>query len=106
MSATVSGAHMVWDLEAQDPASFGEQNEFQVDYAVVSRLMFSVDYAWISHTFAATFLAICYVRGAIDGEDQRCVSLTKQRICGSLPLLKLKLFRLVPPVHFRCCLAS
>ena len=68
MSVTDRGSHLVWDLESQDPSSFGQIDRLAVDPAVISRLVFSVDYVWISHTFAATFLVICYLRGAIDGE--------------------------------------
>jgi hypothetical protein len=34
----------------------------------ISRFRFAVDSAWITHTFAAVFLVLCYTRGAIDDE--------------------------------------
>jgi len=48
MSVTEQGSQVVWDLESQDPVTFGQTDRLVVDQAVISRLVFSVDYVWIS----------------------------------------------------------
>ncbi|OJJ46430.1 hypothetical protein ASPZODRAFT_1961849 [Penicilliopsis zonata CBS 506.65] len=68
VSLSTDGAH-VWRLASQDPASF-PSHAFQVDRAAVQQLCYAVDSTWISHTFAVTFLVLCYTRGVIDDNLQ------------------------------------
>jgi hypothetical protein len=90
MSVTEQGSQVVWDLESQDPATFGQTDRLVVDQAVISRLVFSVDYVWISHTFAATFLVICYLRGAIDGKRRDpCLDPFRLTIPDNLQIIAL-----------------
>ncbi|KAH8698691.1 hypothetical protein BGW36DRAFT_149806 [Talaromyces proteolyticus] len=65
ISLSIDGAESVWRIESQNRATFPE-GPFQVDRAAVGRLHYAVDSAWISHTFAVTFLVLCYIRGAVD----------------------------------------
>ncbi|TVY89300.1 hypothetical protein LAWI1_G001076, partial [Lachnellula willkommii] len=39
---------------------------FTLDETALGRFRFSVDSSWITHSFAAVFLVLCYARGAID----------------------------------------
>lgn len=57
----------VWNLESQNTTSFPE-GPFSVDVAALNRLSYAVDSTWISHTFAVTFLVLCYIRGTVDGQ--------------------------------------
>ncbi|PWY84780.1 hypothetical protein BO70DRAFT_312962, partial [Aspergillus heteromorphus CBS 117.55] len=61
LSLSDSGAHSVWRLDSQDRLSFPE-DAFHVDAEAVQRLQYAVDSTWISHTFAVTFLVLCYTR--------------------------------------------
>ena len=67
ISLCSDGETYVWGLESQNIQSFPHR-PFQVDIAAVRRLYYAVDPTWISYTFAVTFLALCYIRGVIDGE--------------------------------------
>lgn len=44
---------------------------FTVDMVALGKFRFSVDSSWITHSFAAVFLVLCYTRGAIDGKTFR-----------------------------------
>jgi hypothetical protein len=67
LSLSANGSKYVWILDSQNRASF-PNGAFQVDIDAVRRLHYAVDSTWISHTFAVTFLVLCYIRGAIDGK--------------------------------------
>ncbi|RDW62413.1 hypothetical protein BP6252_11846 [Coleophoma cylindrospora] len=71
LSLSSHGAKYVWQLESQDTSSFPE-GRFSVDAAALKRLKYAVDSTWISHTFAVTFLVLCYVRGTIDDNLRIC----------------------------------
>jgi hypothetical protein len=43
---------------------------FTIDEVAIGRFRFAVDSAWITHSFAAVFLVLCYTRGAIDDDLQ------------------------------------
>lgn len=60
-------ADLVFSLDSQNPSTFPE-GAYHADRGSVSRLYYAVDSTWISHTFAITFLSLCYIRGIIDGE--------------------------------------
>lgn len=62
------GEEYVWSLDSQNAASF-PTGDFSADASAVKRLCYAVDSTWISLTFAATFLVLCYVRATIDGEE-------------------------------------
>lgn len=66
ISLCSDGETYVWSLESQNLSSFPNR-PFHVDIAAVRRLYYAVDPTWISYTFAVTFLALCYIRGVIDG---------------------------------------
>lgn len=54
-------------IDLQDPATVPEGG-FQMDWIARESLHHAVDSTWISHTFAVTFLVLCYVRNIVDGE--------------------------------------
>lgn len=60
-------AELVFSLDSQNPSTFPD-GAYHADRGSVSRLYYAVDSTWISHTFAITFLSLCYIRGIIDGE--------------------------------------
>jgi hypothetical protein len=66
ISLTSDGETYVWGVESQNIPSFPNR-PFHVDIAAVRRLYYAVDPTWISYTFSVTFLALCYIRGVIDG---------------------------------------
>lgn len=66
-SLSTHGPEYIWSLESQDIFSFPE-GPFEVDAKALGRLSYAVESMWISHTFAFTFLVLCYIRGAIDGK--------------------------------------
>lgn len=70
ISLCSDGEKYVWGLESQNAPSFPNR-PFRVDIAAVRRLYYAVDPTWISYTFAVTFLALCYIRGVIDGKMGR-----------------------------------
>lgn len=39
-----------------------------INRAAIERISFSVDSSWVSHSFAAVFLVLCFARGAIDDD--------------------------------------
>ena len=67
ISLSSSGADYVWSLESQNIATFPE-GPFSADNAALQRLYYAVDSTWISHTFAVTFLVLCYVKGVVSGK--------------------------------------
>lgn len=58
-----------WTSQSQILSSF-PSGPFTIDEAAIGRFRFAVDSAWITHSFAAVFLVLCYTRGAIDDELQ------------------------------------
>lgn len=66
-SHSTLAAEQIWSLDLQTPSSF-PPGPFTADARVLERLQYVVDSAWISFTFAVTFLVLCYVRCLIDGE--------------------------------------
>jgi hypothetical protein len=66
LSLSIFGAEYVWGLDTQDQSSF-PSGPFHADPDAMDWLFCAVDSTWISHTFAVTFLALCYIRGIIDG---------------------------------------
>lgn len=64
-----TGGTAVWCLQSQDATTF-PPGPFEVDTEALDKIYYAVDSTWISHTFAVTFLALCYVRGVVDGELQ------------------------------------
>ncbi|PWY83882.1 hypothetical protein BO94DRAFT_625431 [Aspergillus sclerotioniger CBS 115572] len=71
LSLSSNAADYIWRLDLPDCASLPE-GELEVDPAAVQRLRYAVDSTWISHTFAVTFLVLCYIRSVIDGDMQVC----------------------------------
>ncbi|KAJ5081018.1 hypothetical protein N7456_013728 [Penicillium angulare] len=71
LSLSSYGADYVWRLDSQNPSSFPD-GPLHADPESISRLYYAVDSTWISYTFAATFLIICYMRGIIDENLQIC----------------------------------
>jgi hypothetical protein len=67
ISLSSYGADHVWSLESQNAATF-PGGSFPADAAALKRLYYAVDSTWISHTFAVTFLVLCYVKGIVDGK--------------------------------------
>ncbi|KZF19673.1 hypothetical protein L228DRAFT_285614 [Xylona heveae TC161] len=67
LSLSSYGAEYIWKLDSQNMSTFPD-GPFEIDSAAVKRLYYAVDSTWISHTFAVTFLVLCYVRGAIDDD--------------------------------------
>ena len=67
IALSTSAAKKVWDLDSQNTASFPSE-AFTADLAACKRLAYAVDSTWISHTFAAAFLVLCYVRKVVDGK--------------------------------------
>lgn len=61
--ATLAG----WQKQSQQIATFPSL-PFQIAQPALDRFRFAVDSSWITHSFAAVFLVLCYVRGAIDDE--------------------------------------
>jgi hypothetical protein len=68
LSQSSYNADIVLSLKSQNPSSF-PHGPYHVDRGSVGRLYYAVDSTWISHTFAITFLSICYIRGIIDGKN-------------------------------------
>lgn len=68
VSLSSHGPDYVWRLESQDTATF-PTGPLTVDIQALSRLYYAVDSTWISHTFAITFLVLCFVRGTVDGKS-------------------------------------
>ncbi|TVY41295.1 hypothetical protein LOCC1_G004267, partial [Lachnellula occidentalis] len=54
-----------WTRQSDSLASF-PLCPFTIDETALDRFRFSVDSSWITHSFAAVFLVLCYARGAID----------------------------------------
>ena len=71
ISLSTYGADHAWTLESQNIASFPE-NFFPADVDALKRLYYAVDSTWISHTFAVTFIVLCYVKGIVDGKFPFC----------------------------------
>jgi hypothetical protein len=67
MALSTSAPDKIWDLDSQDTDSF-PSGPFTEDLAACRRLSYAVDSTWISHTFAAAFLVLCYVRKVADGK--------------------------------------
>ncbi|KAJ5753073.1 hypothetical protein N7520_009990 [Penicillium odoratum] len=65
LSLSIYGADYVWELDSQDPSTF-PNGPYHADPDSIDRLFCAVDSTWISHTFAVTFLALCYIRGIIN----------------------------------------
>ncbi|CZR61477.1 uncharacterized protein PAC_11373 [Phialocephala subalpina] len=59
----------LWHSQCQSLTSF-PSGPFTIDEEAIGRFRFAVDSAWITHSFAAVFLVLCYTRGAIDDELQ------------------------------------
>ncbi|KUJ19134.1 uncharacterized protein LY89DRAFT_683068 [Mollisia scopiformis] len=59
----------LWPAQCQSLSSFPSR-PFTINEAAIGRFRFAVDSAWITHSFAAVFLVLCYTRGAIDDELQ------------------------------------
>ena len=53
-------------LDLRDPTTFPEGG-FQIGWDARESLHHAVDSTWISHTFAVTFLVLCYARHIVDG---------------------------------------
>jgi hypothetical protein len=66
MALSTSAPDSIWDLDSQNTDSF-PSGSFTEDLAACRRLSYAVDSTWISHTFAAAFLVLCYVRKVVDG---------------------------------------
>ncbi|CAI7594943.1 unnamed protein product [Penicillium palitans] len=80
-------ADIVFTLDSQDLSSLPDES-YNVDRSSVSRLYYTVDSTWISHTFAIIFLCLCYIRGIIDESLQICSqgsSQEKGKILTRLP---------------------
>lgn len=68
LSFSESAARFIWDVDSQDPFTFPDGPYF-VDSGALKRLLCAIDSAWISFTFAVTFLSFCYFKHMIDGES-------------------------------------
>jgi hypothetical protein len=66
MALSNSAPEKIWDLDSQNADSF-PPGYYTENLAACKRLSYAVDSTWISHTFAAAFLVLCYVRKVIDG---------------------------------------
>jgi hypothetical protein len=66
-SLSTNADQFVWGLNSQHADSY-PSGEFIVEPAAQVSLRHAVDATWISHTFALTFIVLCYLRNAIDGE--------------------------------------
>ncbi|KAJ5634707.1 hypothetical protein N7528_002549 [Penicillium herquei] len=73
LSLSIHGARYVWSLDSQDMSTFPD-GPYHSDSDSISRLHYTVDSTWISHTFAVTFLVLCYLRGIVDDNLQVCTS--------------------------------
>jgi len=86
MALSTSTPQAIWDLDSQNTDSF-PSGSFTEDLVACKRLSYAVDSTWISHTFAAAFLVLCYVRKVIDDDLGICclTSPTSSRNCAPLP---------------------
>ncbi|KAL3439916.1 hypothetical protein BJX65DRAFT_300813 [Aspergillus insuetus] len=66
ISLSTMGEHYIAQLRSSDASSF-PVGSFEADLEAVRRLRYAVDSTWISHTFAVTYLVLCYTRGTVDG---------------------------------------
>ena len=66
MALSTSAPEIISNIDSQDTKSF-PYGAFTEDPAACKRLSYAVDSTWISHTFAAAFLVLCYVRKVVDG---------------------------------------
>ncbi|KAJ5987442.1 hypothetical protein N7451_011807 [Penicillium sp. IBT 35674x] len=66
LSLSIFGEEFVWGLNSQDRLTFPNDGPYHADPDSIDRLFCAVDSTWISHTFAVTFLALCYIRGIVD----------------------------------------
>ncbi|KAJ5316931.1 hypothetical protein PENANT_c030G03537 [Penicillium antarcticum] len=76
MSQSSYKADLVFSLDSQNMSSFPEA-AYHADRGSLGRLYYAVDSTWISHTFAITFLSLCYIRGVIDENLQICYQPSK-----------------------------
>jgi hypothetical protein len=67
IALSTSTPETVSNFDSQDSDSF-PSGPFSVDLEACRRLSHAVDSTWISHTFAAAFLVLCYVRKVVDGK--------------------------------------
>lgn len=67
ISLSSHGRDYVWNLDSQNTSTF-PVGPITADAEGSKRLFYAVDSTWISHTFAVTFVVLCYVRGVIDGK--------------------------------------
>ncbi|TVY84479.1 hypothetical protein LSUE1_G000773 [Lachnellula suecica] len=58
---------LTWPAQSQSLPAFPDEI-FTIDMAALGRFRFAVDSSWITHSFAAVFLVLCYTRGVIDDE--------------------------------------
>ncbi|ORY56910.1 uncharacterized protein BCR38DRAFT_528290 [Pseudomassariella vexata] len=70
-SLLTTASEYVWRLDSQNLSSFPD-GPFIVDQASRTSLHHAVDSTWVSHTFALTFLVLCYIRGTIDHDLRIC----------------------------------
>ncbi|ORY35344.1 hypothetical protein BCR39DRAFT_584987 [Naematelia encephala] len=72
ISLSSYGSSYVWTVSMDNEASW-PLGPWSPDAEAVARLYFAVDSAWISHTFAVTFLVLCYIRGTVDDNLHICL---------------------------------
>ncbi|RSH79485.1 uncharacterized protein EHS24_001537 [Apiotrichum porosum] len=84
-----TGGTAVWCLQSQDATTF-PPGPFEVDTEALDKIYYAVDSTWISHTFAVTFLALCYVRGVVDGARA-------ESVLGRLLTLAAAVFSAISP---------
>ena len=74
------GRTSVSGFASQNNRNYGPLDRFQPDPTALETLIYTVDSAWISLSFAVTFLVLAYAKGAIQGErDRRVCPLTSSR---------------------------
>ncbi|KAJ5991208.1 transcriptional regulator family: Fungal Specific TF [Penicillium canescens] len=105
-------ADIVFSLDSKNPSSFPD-GAYHADRGSVSRLYYAVDSTWISHTFAITFLSLCYIRGLID-ENLQIRSQTSSQVKGNVftrlpsssPSVLARLLRLALEIFDSVCPAT
>ncbi|KAJ6155520.1 hypothetical protein N7470_006086 [Penicillium chermesinum] len=65
ISLSTFGSEYVWQVDSEISSTF-PAGTLHADPFAIEKLYYGVDSTWISHTFAVTFLVICYIRGIID----------------------------------------
>lgn len=83
--------------------------DFTPNHSAIIRLSYSVDSSWITHSYAAVFLAFCYTRGAVD-DDLKILALSGANRATTYPTRPRKksvLFKLISLAsEIFCCVCT